>query len=381
VRNRPAEQELILDCARLSPAQERRVRINRTIERGIDWQLFIRMAQRHGMLPIVYLRLSEADVSSVPPTVISFLRQSFQETTWRNTLLAGELTRVLDLLASHGIDALPFKGPVLAALAYENVAMRQFSDLDLLVHPHERTRTRDLLLGDGYTMFDGWSHVHELNHEYTLVSTRGVRVDVHWKLFPRAVLPVSPQRLRRLAEVRIGGRTVCTFSPESTLLILCVHADTHAWERLMWINDIAQLVASCPDLDWDQALEIADSSRSERLLLLGLRLADDLFGAAPPEHVMTRARTDPQVSRLAAIVSDRLFEPLLSDVDADREKSLLQLRSRDRLWHKLWLAATPNESDWGVMRLPASLSALYYVMRPFRLLGKYGRQLTSFGRD
>ncbi len=149
----------------------------------------------------------------------------------------------------------------------------------------------------------------------------------------------------------------------------------------MWINDIAHLVASCPDLDWVQALEIADSSGSERLLLLGLRLADELFGAAPPEPVMTRARTNRHVTRLAATVSDRLFEPALSDVEADREKSLLQLRSRDRLWHKLWLAATPNESDWQVIRLPASLSALYYVMRPFRLFGKYGRQIMAQGRN
>src|SRR5687767_2103864 len=380
MKARRAEYQLLLDCARLAPAEDRRLRMNNTIECGIDWQLFLRTAQRHEMLPVAYLTLSETGVSAVPPTVISWLRRSFQETTWRNTLLAGELSRVLEMLASHGIDAVPFKGPVLAALAYENVAMRQFGDLDLLVQPHERTRTRELLLGDGYTMYDGWSHVHELNHEYTLVSTRGgVRVDVHWKLFPRAVLPVKADQLRQLAEVRIGDRTVRTFSAETTLLILCVHADTHAWERLMWISDIAQLVAFCPGLDWAKSLEIAESSGSERLLLLGVRLAADLFGAAAPESVMTRARTNRHVTRLATTVSDRLFEPALSDVDADREKSLLQLRSRDRLWHKLWLAATPNESDWEVIRLPASLSALYYVMRPFRLIGKYGRQ--AVGRN
>lgn len=378
-----AEYQLLLDCACLLLAEERRSRMNRTIECGIDWQLFLRTAHRHGMLPLVYLRLSETGVSAVPPRVISRLRRSFRETTWRNTLLAGELTRVLDMLASHGIYAVPFKGPVLTALAYENVAMRQFGDLDVLVRADERTRARELLLGDGYTMYDGWSHVHELNHEYTVVGTRsGVRLDVHWKLFPQAVLRVKPDQLRqRLAVVRIGDRAVRTFSPEDTLLILCVHADTHAWERLKWISDIAQLVASQPRLDWARAVEIAASSGSERLLLLGLRLADDLLGAASPEPVMTRARTNRHVTRLATTVSERLFEPALSDVDADREKSLLQLRSRDRLWHKLWLAATPNESDWEVMRLPGSLSGLYYVIRPFRLLGKYGRQVRSAGRN
>jgi hypothetical protein len=379
MKARRAEYQLLLDCARLAPAEDRRLRMNNTIECGIDWQLFLRTAQRHEMLPVAYLRLSETGVTAVPPTVISSLRRSFQETTWRNTLLAGELIRVLELLASHGINAVPFKGPVLAALAYENVAMRQFGDLDLLVRPHERVRTRDLLLGDGYTMYDGWSHIHELNHEYTLVGNRGgVRVDVHWKLFPRAVLPVEPERLlQQLADVRIGDRTVRTFSPEDTLLILCVHADTHAWERLKWVSDIAQLVTTQSDLDWEKAVEIAGSAGSERLLFLGLRLAEDLLGVAAPEWVMTRARADQHVTRLAAMVSERLFESAPSEVDADRNKSVLQLMSRDRLWHKLWLAATPNESDWAVMRLPRSLSPLYYVIRPFRLLGKYGRRVRS----
>lgn len=381
MKNRPAEQELILDCARLCAAEERRARINLTIERGIDWHLFLRTVQGHDILSPVYLRLSDTGVSGVPLWVTSWLQRGFRVTTWRNTLLAGELTRVLDLLASHGIDAVPFKGPVLAALAYENVAMRQFGDLDLLVRPHERVRTRDILLGDGYTMYDGWSHVDELNHEFTLVGSRGgVRLDVHWRLFPRAVLPIHADHLRqRLAAVRIGDREVHTFSLEDTLLILCVHADTHAWERLKWIADIAQLVAGNGAIEWANAVEIASCSGSKRVLLLGLRLANDLLGAAPPEPVMTHARADRHVARLAATVSERLFEHVPSEVDADREKSLLQLRSRDRLWHKLWLAATPNESDWKVVRLPGWLSAFYYVIRPFRLVGKYGRQVIATG--
>ena len=373
MKERRAEYQLLLDCARLSPAEERRRRMRRTIECGIDWQLFLRTARHHGMIPPVFLRLSETGDSAVPPWVINWLRRSFQETTWRNTLLAGELTRVLDMLASHGIDAVPFKGPVLTALAYENVAMREFGDLDVLVRADERARVKDLLLADGYTMYDGWSHVHELNHEYTVVGTRGgVRMDVHWQLFPRAVLPIRADQLRqRLVAVRIGDREVRTFSLEDTLLILCVHADTHAWERLMWIGDIALLVACHPGLDWGKAVDIAASSGSERLLLLGLRLANDLLGAASPEPVMTRTRADPHVTRLATTISERLFESAPNDVEADRRKSLLQLMSRNRLWHRLWLAATPNESDWKVMRLPRSLSPLYYLIRPFRLLGKY----------
>ena len=372
---RRPEQQLLLDCACFSTAEERHVRMNRTIEVGFNWDLFRRTAQQHELLPLAYLRLSDASVSAVPRKVLDSLRRSFQQTKWRNTLLAAELTRVLDVLALHGIDAVPFKGPALAALAYENVAMRQFVDLDLLVRPHERTRARKILLSEGYALYEDWSHVHELNYEYSLVGSRGgVCLDVHWRLFPRAVLPIDPDELRqRLAPIRIGDRTVDTFSAEDTLLIHCVHADAHGWGRLKWINDIAQLVASHPDLNWTSAVEIAHSAGSERLLLLGLRLAVDLLGAPVPDTVLSRARANRHVTRLAKTVSDRLFESATSETEADRDKSLLQLMSRDRLWHKLWLAATPNETDWEAIRLPKSLSSLYYVIRPFRLLGKYGR--------
>ena len=145
----------------------------------------------------------------------------------------------------------------------------------------------------------------------------------------------------------------------------------------MWIGDIVLLVACHPGLNWGKAVEIAASSGSERLLFLGLRLANDLLGAASPEPVMTRVRTDPHVTRLATTVVERLFESPPNGVEADRQKSLLQIMSRNRLWHKLWLAATPNESDWEVMRLPRSLWPLYYVIRPFRLIGKYGRRVAS----
>jgi hypothetical protein len=149
----------------------------------------------------------------------------------------------------------------------------------------------------------------------------------------------------------------------------------HAWDRLMWICDIAQLVVSQPHLDWTKVVKIAESADSERLLLLGLRLADDVLGVPAPEPVMSRARADRQVTRLATTITEHLFESASTDLDADRAKGLLQLMSRERLWHKLWLVATPNESDWEVMSLPKSLSSLYYVIRPFRLLEKYSRRL------
>ena len=52
--------------------------------------------------------------------------------------------------------------------------------------------------------------------------------------------------------VTVAGAEVPNLSPEKTLLVLCMHGSKHAWSRLIWICDVAQLLAACPGLDWNK---------------------------------------------------------------------------------------------------------------------------------
>ncbi len=48
-------------------------------------------------------------------------------------------------------------------------------------------------------------------------------------------------------------------------------------------------------------------------------------------------------------------------------------RWRDRVHFILRLTFTPSLGDWELVRLPAVLSFLYYLIRPVRLAVKFGR--------
>ena len=61
-----------------------------------------------------------------------------------------ELTRISALLENNGVCVIPWKGPILAAAAYGDVALRQFGDLDILVREQDAMRAKDLLLASGY---------------------------------------------------------------------------------------------------------------------------------------------------------------------------------------------------------------------------------------
>jgi hypothetical protein len=125
------------------------------------------------------------------------------------------------------------------------------------------------------------------------------------------------------------------------------------------------------------------------MLSVGLYLASGLLGATLPEKVLQRIQSDPVIEKLATSVCKRLF----CDPDGPRDISEIpvgmedlpislihfHLRSRERLQDRIRyclyfasLTMTPTKKDRAFLRLPAFLSFLYYLLRPFRLAGEYG---------
>src|SRR5215213_7019315 len=100
------EGELLLSCARTKRAPE----VTRLAVEDIDWNYFFLLARRHGVVPLVYRQLKDL----LPPV----FKQYYQENAARNIVLTNELCRIIKLFAGAGIEAIPYKGPVLALFAY-----------------------------------------------------------------------------------------------------------------------------------------------------------------------------------------------------------------------------------------------------------------------
>jgi len=117
--------------------------------RNFGWDLAVRIATWHAVAPIMYRVLSVCP-ESVPPAILADLRQRFRVNTMRNTYLARELVRITNGLSEKGVRAMALKGPVLAQAAYGDLGLRQFVDLDILVHPSDLGMTREVLASSGY---------------------------------------------------------------------------------------------------------------------------------------------------------------------------------------------------------------------------------------
>src|SRR5574338_937397 len=147
VHPRKSAVKLLLCCARATAMP----RLREQAAGEVDWEYLFQLARRHSIVPLVYLQLEQCAPELVPPQFLAKLKQHYIENSARNTVLTAELSHLISTLAASGIETIAYKGPVLALIAYGDIALRRFVDLDIIVKKADVLKAREILLSEGYT--------------------------------------------------------------------------------------------------------------------------------------------------------------------------------------------------------------------------------------
>jgi hypothetical protein len=365
------------------------------LRQPIDWELLLRLADRHGVRALLYWQLQEMGRETVPPDVWQGLQDHFLWNTQHKMLLAGELLALLKLFQGHGINTVPYKGPTLTAAVYDNLGQREFGDLDILVPPEDVLRVKDLLMAHGYRPETEYSPGQEVvllrsQNEYGFRhNDYNFLVEIHWRLLPRYFTCEFNLGLwrERLVSVTLLNQSVPTFAPEDLLLFLCAHGAKHCWASLGWICDIAEILRVHQNLHWDALIRQAQTLGCERILYLGLHLAHALLGATLPDEAAEAVRSDSALPALTRQVTQQLAdERKRASTDVNTESLVFVLRARERrrdqLEYCLRLLMIPtNARQGGLLSLPAPFFLLHYLWRPLWLARRIGGYLLSWGRS
>jgi hypothetical protein len=126
------------------------------------------------------------------------------------------------------------------------------------------------------------------------------------------------------------------------------------------------------------------------MLLLGLLLTRELFGAVLPQLIEDEIKDDPEVKSLVEEVVRHVFFSMKNGVGKTHlnpdELYPVFVRMREHWWDKVRLkyryyrgfihiAFTPNRLDRELLHLPAGFNFLYYVLRPLRLIKEFRSHL------
>lgn len=372
------EHGLLLCCARTNVSPRVAARLRELAVANIDWDYLFLLARRHAVVPLLYLQLNHHARELVPPENQRHLKQQYQENSARNTVLTAELCRLIGLFREAGIEAIPYKGPVLSLFAYGDRSLRRFVDLDVIVKKNDVLKTREILLAEGYVPSKSLSLDQQellLRTQHNLQFSRENRrwiIELHWEVAPHLFAStVSAEELwQNLITIDVDGTQLNGLAADDLLYSLCIHGSRHLWERLSWICDVAELIAR-HRFDWTTLLRRAATADAERMFLLGLCLASELLDAPLPDDVRRRFESDELVEALAAKVIEHLFNGTDHVPATSREILEYNLRVRKSLAGRARYLAhlfRPTDSDLGRRSFPSRLSFAYYLMRPFRLL-------------
>jgi hypothetical protein len=344
------EELLLLACARVQLTKTECAQIRRLAQQEIDWEGVLELAERQQVTPLLYRSLEAACPVDTPQAIRTALRQAVQVTLQGNLFLTQELVDLAARCREKDIDIIPYKGPLLTMALYGDLSLRAFGDLDILIHDYDVERVVQFLQSLGYKVIrpaslaqaDAADHASlaarlaaEAFWAYQVVAVhpqRGALVELHWRVASSHVLPYVPPGLwEDLEPVTVGGTTMGSLAMENLLWLLCVHGTKHKWTRLSWVCDVAELVRTQPDLDWEKVAALGKELAIERRLYLGLLLANMLLDAPLPQVIQDKIASGKEVQTLAQQAAYRIFFPPRGGKRGERLRRLpFQLRSLDR---------------------------------------------------
>ena len=365
---------------------------------AVDWAAFLALARRNRLLPLAHRLLAER--TEVPETVRSHLAAFFAENGRKALGLAAELRRLLGAMEAADVRALAYKGPALAARAYGHLALRTYSDLDLLVAPDDVPAAHRVLSEAGYesayrltpaqdSIFRRTDGDYPYHHPRT-----GALVELHCHVSSTRFgvsLPTA-ELIARARPVPVGGGDVFAPADDDLFLALCLHGAKHRWARLEWLAAAAALAVRA-GLDLDALHRRASAIGAGRTVRLALLLMRDALSLPVTPGIGRALAADRALPPLAAEASALWFavdrperaesthalthsrtHALPADDTAANLRFNFRLRegaARRARYAAKWLF-TPTPEDWAWARLPDAASGLYRALRPLRLGLRYG---------
>lgn len=368
------ENKLLILCSRTNLNIEHKSKLVKLLQNVLDWEYILKFADIHRLTPLIYWNLKEFQLD-IPPLVFNSLKDTFYNNGKKNLLMLGELFKLLNLFEKNGLKVIPYKGPLLSIQAYGDLTLRYFDDLDIYINKNDVIHAKEILISNGYIPqfnFKGFKERKFINsqREYKFKNiSNDINVEIQWKFY--GISFTLPQNIDfNVKIIEICNRKILSISYEEMLLILCIHASGHYWDRLSWLCDISELIQS-HKINWDYVLEKSEQLGVKRLILVNLLLLKDILELELPNVIIKQLKSG-NIKNLALKVEKRIFTPETNNIFrmADIRFNIREKRF-DGMKDIMKVLFLPTNFEWEKYSLMLLFSPLSYCYRLFQVLRRY----------
>lgn len=369
----------LLYAARSRIDQDVSGKLQQLAESGFEWDYLLDLAKKQRVSALLYQSLSSIDGEIATTRVMNDLKSCLVRRFITQSFMLNGLFRIIELFKSRGIRTISFKGPLLAFSVYGDIAKRQFYDLDLLVSEEQFGKASRILQQEGFKKVlwnDAESHYQDPSSKLI--------IDLHRKVTESNWFPIAfdfDLLWSRGKTIQIANNEIRTFSPEDSLIVLCVEMIKDACEgqnRLAKLCDIAESLRSNEHIN---GIYLTSESRRlgiHRIVSVAVSLAMDMLDAPIPSTIRAGIEDSRRTRALCDQIKKQLFQEdhpnwgqwnQASDFKAARIRYHWMVR--ERLQHRMipyLRPLLPNDRDRDLIALPPYLGFLYFGIRPVRII-------------
>lgn len=362
----------------------------------IDWDRFLKLAIRNRVRPLVYFGICETQSKRRIPEMVFDRLKSY---AIRNALTSlkheKELIKIMDSLLKNEIRAIPYKGITLAKEVYDNLASREFSDIDILISIDDLESLGNILTKKGYQpelQFPEfyWSTYKndscEYNYDFIQEGKRIFHLEPHWSIGKRLhQLQFGLDDFKEfIKEANTENNPVTKLTIEGIFITTCLHHIAKE-ERfaLKHASDLACILSKFNSSSWEKIIKKSRKLDIQNIILLGIAIPYKLFQMDLPSEIILQIETE-KIGRLHKRFENALIEEDYSELTTKIyfENLLFHILLRKKwttkfkiIYYHIVQILTPNIGDLANDTSTKWQYFLLFFKKPFRLIRTY------FGRN
>ena len=289
------EDLVILRSVKIAPTAKELKELDGLLGKVTNWLYLQHTLIERGVAPLFFKKLPALKNKSLLPwDVETRLRQTYYLTMSRGMLMYRFFGEVINAFSEQGIPVIALKGIYLAEWMYKDIALRQFSDIDLLIKKADGAKALYILRELGYTAYDSKERgiVVKTKSEaihYPPMIKDGVSIELHTRLNRKKEkfnLPVE-KLWEHAVQVQINKMPVFALDSYDTLIHLCTHADKHFREgkiQFTCFNDICNFIETY-ETDWNELIVRSRIYGCEAIVFKYIILVNKHLHAVIPENI------------------------------------------------------------------------------------------------
>lgn len=341
---------------------------------------FKNLVLNFSLLVFVYQKLKKENLLAFFPEAI---KKSFQNlylaSIARNLRLLSKIEKMYSILETNNIKAVIFKGPASSSLAYNDSALRSYSDLDLMILPNDFEKVVSVLKKNGceFHEIDSskiFNYIKKTFRDFN-ATYKDLPLDIHQQIAKGpSFFRLSGEQWEDRQYFTINKTSCATFSIEHTILFLSIQCAEDGWTPLKTITDLSQIIGNDSKINWEKLISIAKKFKAFYILKIALNFVLDLTAVNLPKEINEMISDCKKTQKLYKKFYLRLFDNQFNLGILNRGTTIPECLDTKIATYRLyyWFLTHPSPGLHPLLfKLPRFLYCFLPVITPFYLIYKY----------